>query len=60
MREISLDYTLPKNFELFKLQKVNVTASVRNLGYLYKTLPNVDAEATLGAQGISSIPFILP
>ena len=58
LREISIDYTLPKRISNYlKLQKVNLTASVRNLGYLYKTLPNVDAEATLGAQGYIEYSF---
>lgn len=52
LREISLSYTLPKNIsEKLKMQKLTVTAAARNLGYLHKTLPNVDAEAALGAQG---------
>lgn len=52
LREISLDYTLPQRISnMLKLQKLTVTAAVRNLGYIYKSLPNLDAEATLGAQG---------
>lgn len=52
LREISLEYTLPKRIsDKLKLQKLSVTAAARNLGYLHKTLPNVDAEAALGAQG---------
>jgi hypothetical protein len=52
LREISLSYTLPKNIsDKLKMQKLTITAAARNLGYLHKTLPNVDAEAALGAQG---------
>ncbi|MNY49480.1 hypothetical protein D3C86_1849110 [compost metagenome] len=52
LREISLEYTIPKRMsDKLKLQKLSVTAAARNLGYLHKTLPNVDAEAALGAQG---------
>ncbi|HYO22593.1 MAG TPA: SusC/RagA family TonB-linked outer membrane protein, partial [Flavisolibacter sp.] len=52
LREISVDYTLPTRLaQMFKLQKLTITAAVRNLGYIYKTIPNIDAESTLGAQG---------
>jgi TonB-linked SusC/RagA family outer membrane protein len=52
LREISLSYTLPQKISnMFKLQKLSVNVAARNLGYLHKTLPNVDAEAVLGAQG---------
>ena len=50
LREISLSYTLPaKVSEIVKLQKVSIMASIRNLGYLYKTVPNIDSESSLGA-----------
>lgn len=52
LREISVEYTLPQKLSnMLKLQKLSVTAAVRNIGYIYKSLPNLDAEATLGAQG---------
>jgi len=52
LREISVDYTIPKKISnMLKLQKLSVNVAVRNLGYLYKTLPNVDAESALSAQG---------
>lgn len=52
LREIAVDYTVPKKIsERLKLQKVTLTAAVRNIGYIYKSIPNIDAEATLGAQG---------
>lgn len=52
LREVSVEYTLPKKISnIMKLQKVSVNAAIRNLGYIHKTLPNVDAEAALGAQG---------
>jgi TonB-linked SusC/RagA family outer membrane protein len=52
LREIAIEYTLPRKISsMLKLQKVSINAAARNLGYLYKTLPNVDAEAALGAQG---------
>jgi hypothetical protein len=47
-----VEYTLPQKLSnMLKLQKLSVTAAVRNIGYIYKSLPNLDAEATLGAQG---------
>jgi TonB-linked SusC/RagA family outer membrane protein len=52
LREISIEYTLPQKISnKLRLQKVSVNAAVRNLGYIYKTLPNIDAEGALGAQG---------
>lgn len=52
LREISLEYSLPKRVSnMLRLQKLSLTAAARNLGYLYKTLPNVDPEGALGAQG---------
>jgi iron complex outermembrane receptor protein len=52
LREISVDYTLPaKVSNMLKLQKLSLTAAIRNLGYLYKTVPNIDPEGALGAQG---------
>jgi TonB-linked SusC/RagA family outer membrane protein len=52
LREISVAYALPaKISNMLKLQKLSLTAAVRNLGYLYKTVPNIDPESALGAQG---------
>jgi len=60
LREVSVRYTLPKKFSnSFKLQKVAFSVFARNLAYLYKTMPNVDAEASLGTdefQEYSSLP----
>lgn len=51
MREVALSYTLPaKITRSIKMEKVTLTASARNLFYIYKTLPNVDAESALGAE----------
>lgn len=58
LREISIDYTIPERIsDMLKLQKLSVTAAVRNLGYLYKTIDNIDAESTLGAQGFIENSF---
>ncbi|TKG95880.1 SusC/RagA family TonB-linked outer membrane protein [Puteibacter caeruleilacunae] len=49
LREISLSYTLPKSF-VKNLNVSNVTLNLfaRNLGYIHKTVPNLDAEAYMG------------
>jgi iron complex outermembrane receptor protein len=58
LREISVDYTLPvKISSMLKLQKLSLTAAIRNLGYLYKTVPNIDPEGALGAQGFMENSF---
>ncbi len=58
LREISLDYTIPKKIsDKLKLQKLSVNVAVRNLGYIYKAIPNIDAEATLGSQGFVENSF---
>ena len=52
LREISIGYTLPKQWsEKIKMQKVTLSLIARNLFYLHKTLPNVDAESILGTKG---------
>lgn len=52
LREASVDYTIPSRFsQRLKLQKLTLTAAIRNIGYIYKSIPHIDAEATLGAQG---------
>lgn len=58
LREISIDYTIPKRIsDKLHLQKLSVNAAVRNLGYIYKSIPNIDAEATLSAQGFVENSF---
>lgn len=58
LREISLDYALPKRIsEKLRLQKLSINAAVRNLGYIYKSIPNIDAESTLSAQGFVENSF---
>jgi iron complex outermembrane receptor protein len=52
LREVSIGYTLPQRWsEAISVQKVTVSLIARNLFYLYKTLPNVDAESILGTTG---------
>ncbi|MBV7531912.1 SusC/RagA family TonB-linked outer membrane protein [Chitinophaga sp. sic0106] len=50
LRELAIAYDLPRKWlQPVHLQGVKVTAAARNLFYLYKTLPNVDPESTLGS-----------
>lgn len=49
LRELSLSYTVPQKFvEKVRLQRVTLSLIARNLGYIYKTIPNIDAESALG------------
>lgn len=58
-REIGASYTIPKKWvEKVKLQKVQVSAAARNLFYIYKTMPNVDAESSLGENTYMEYSFI--
>jgi iron complex outermembrane receptor protein len=58
LRELALDYTIPKKYtERFKLQRLSVNLAVRNLGYIYKSIPNIDPEGTLSAQGFVENSF---
>ena len=57
-REIGISYTIPKRIvEKAKLQKVTLTATARNLLYLYKAIPNIDAESTLGTNSYEEYSF---
>jgi TonB-linked SusC/RagA family outer membrane protein len=50
LRELSIAYSIPRKISgMLKLQRLTVNVAVRNLGYIYKSIPNIDAEATLGA-----------
>lgn len=49
LRELSLGYTLPKNIvNKIGAQKLTLSILARNLGYLYKSIPNIDPESALG------------
>ncbi|MDR1090343.1 MAG: SusC/RagA family TonB-linked outer membrane protein [Prevotella sp.] len=48
-REMSLNYTFSKKISsMMKLQKLSVGLTARNLFYIYKSIPHIDAEAVLG------------
>jgi iron complex outermembrane receptor protein len=52
LREASISYTLnPALAHRMHFQAMTITAAGRNLFYLYKSIPNIDAEAALGADG---------
>jgi TonB-linked SusC/RagA family outer membrane protein len=49
LRNVSIAYTLPTKWvSKMKLQRLTLSAFANNLAYLYKTMPNVDAEALNG------------
>ncbi|MEQ6120712.1 SusC/RagA family TonB-linked outer membrane protein [Reichenbachiella sp. MALMAid0571] len=51
IREITLSYAFPRTFvQKISLQNLSVSLFARNLGYLYKTMPNFDAEASTGTK----------
>lgn len=58
VREMALSYTLPKKVvKRFNIQNLTLSLTARNLFYLYKTLPNVDAESTLGTNEFKEYSF---
>ncbi len=58
LREVALSYQVPAKFlKAIKVQRLTLTAAARNLFFIYKTLPNVDAESSLGAQGYQENSF---
>lgn len=58
LREISVDYTIPKRLsDKLHLQKVSVNLAARNLGYIYKSVPNIDPESALSANGFIENSF---
>ena len=55
LREVAISYSLPKHWsQKVKMEKITAQLIARNLFYLYKTLPNVDAESTVGTSGANS------
>lgn len=58
-REIGIAYTIPKKIvEKFNMQKVTLSLNARNLFYIYKSIPNIDAESTLGANSYEEYSFL--
>jgi len=48
-RELSFSYSLPRNLiRKAKIENVTLGVFARNIGYVYKTVPNLDAEAYMG------------
>jgi len=51
-REMAVTYTLPAKWSRqLRLQKLAIAFTARNLFYLYKTIPNIDAESALSTTG---------
>lgn len=49
IREISLAYNLPKSYaKAIFLKDVSISLFARNVGYIHRTVPNLDAEAFVG------------
>ncbi len=52
VREVALSYMLPMSIaKKIKMQRVAITLAARNLFYLYKSIPNIDSESALSADG---------
>jgi iron complex outermembrane recepter protein len=50
LREVSLDFAVPARFtRRFAAQNVHVALIGRNLGYLFKRVPNIDPEAAINS-----------
>ncbi len=50
LREVALSYTLPLNVSrMLHLQGLTPPAAGRNLFFLYKSIPNIDAEGAIGS-----------
>lgn len=50
LREVALTYTLPASVSrMLHLQGLTLTAAGRNLFFLYKSIPNIDAEGAIGS-----------
>jgi iron complex outermembrane receptor protein len=62
LREVALTYTFSKAIaQKIRFQKLALTVFGRNLFYLYKTLPNIDPESSLGSASFveySALPQI--
>lgn len=58
VRELSLSYTLPSDFmKKVGVQKMTVSMMARNLFYVYKSIPNIDPESTLGTDSFVENSF---
>ena len=54
LRSLSVSYNLPKNFvQKFKIQNARINAYANNLCYIYKAIPNVTPESTMGTNSFT-------
>lgn len=59
VREVSFAYTVPKAISnKFKMEKVALSVFGRNLFFLYKTMPNIDVESTLGSDSFEEYTYL--
>ncbi|MBS6574285.1 SusC/RagA family TonB-linked outer membrane protein [Parabacteroides goldsteinii] len=55
LRELKLSYQLPNNWvSKIGLQNLNISLIGSNLFYIYKSVPNINPEATLGTSGTNA------
>lgn len=60
LREVSLSYKFPQKItSKLSMKKLSVGVFARNLGYLYKTLPNFDAESASGTKAFTG-SYVIP
>lgn len=59
LRSVSLSYNLPKSFlKKIKLQNARVNVFGNNLCYIYKAIPNVTPESTLGTNSYTEFSIL--
>lgn len=59
LRSVSLSYSLPKSFvSKVKIQNARVNVFANNLCYLYKDVPNVTPESTLGTNSYTEFSIL--
>ncbi|MDC1107050.1 SusC/RagA family TonB-linked outer membrane protein [Prolixibacteraceae bacterium] len=58
LREVAISYTFPAKWsKSIGIQKLTLSAMGRNLFYIYKSIPNIDSESTLGSNSFIENSF---
>ncbi|QZT37209.1 hypothetical protein K5X82_18585 [Halosquirtibacter xylanolyticus] len=58
LREVAVSYTFPSKWsKSIGIQKLTLSAMGRNLFYIYKSIPNIDSESTLGSNSFVENSF---
>ncbi|MBD0402710.1 SusC/RagA family TonB-linked outer membrane protein [Flammeovirga sp. EKP202] len=56
LREVSVSYMFPKQWmQKTPIKNLSLTASAFNVGYLWKSTPNVDPEASFSSRNVSGV-----